>query len=586
MQIHMLIFFVCTGLSLSLERSDCASISSRFLAMVQTPAVSDGVSYTLTKSNGVLSSDTAFQALKMDMTSPLVHNIDMMDQEATSPQKSVYSQRKRKQPTESNKMGRVGLCFSPILSNIRKTQSVHDLVHEGDKSLNNGCAVKLRPQTQTAAEKEQKANHRRTLPATLGKVEYGQLGAFQGKDMKPSKGRSYMSPTTSSIAKITRSVSMGENLNIGNAHEPSEGKSNLEPEGGNLPIPLESEKNRQLLKENVVKPVLQPVANCLPKTFQAKNRAHLTLDIGKSLPDRPLLSFGRNRGSFEVESPKSPAGSWKTRLSFPDQTYRSSVQDFAGFENHSPLEDSGYKKCSEEEDILLSRLCEPQERVNLDAENLKPFQRVRSSTIGHTSDYHSGLYPVEPIRPRSPSLSAASALDSGLPASLHREQRFLDKKHLIGHQRGKQRCGVESIEENFTWCWTSGPISFEQCEMIASELQDSLRKAMCLYRSVTTAAPSTNLDRNKIAGLLIETFGIVKRELDSLKDGESQSVIVEKLSPQVTEVTTETSEVPVDEGSSVTSGGRRLGDDKTLALLQQYSELLLQAVEKRMDKKL
>ncbi|CAH2327803.1 Hypothetical predicted protein [Pelobates cultripes] len=544
MQIHMLIFFVCTGLSLSLERSDCASISSRFLAMVQTPAVSDGVSYTLTKSNGVLSSDTAFQALKMDMTSPLVHNIDMMDQEATSPQKSVYSQRKRKQPTESNKMGRVGLCFSPILSNIRKTQSVHDLVHEGDKSLNNGCAVKLRPQTQTAAEKEQKANHRRTLPATLGKVEYGQLGAFQGKDMKPSKGRSYMSPTTSSIAKITRSVSMGENLNIGNAHEPSEGKSNLEPEGGNLPIPLESEKNRQLLKENVVKPVLQPVANCLPKTFQAKNRAHLTLDIGKSLPDRPLLSFGRNRGSFEVESPKSPAGSWKTRLSFPDQTYRSSVQDFAGFENHSPLEDSGYKKCSEEEDILLSRLCEPQERVNLDAENLKPFQRVRSSTIGHTSDYHSGLYPVEPIRPRSPSLSAASALDS------------------------------------------VGPISFEQCEMIASELQDSLRKAMCLYRSVTTAAPSTNLDRNKIAGLLIETFGIVKRELDSLKDGESQSVIVEKLSPQVTEVTTETSEVPVDEGSSVTSGGRRLGDDKTLALLQQYSELLLQAVEKRMDKKL
>lgn len=87
-----------------------------------------------------------------------------------------------------------------------------------------------------------------------------------------------------------------------------------------------------------------------------------------------------------------------------------------------------------------------------------------------------------------------------------------------------------------------------------------------------------------MAGLLSETFGIVKKELDSLK-GDSQTDMDEGSSPQLEECT-ENLEFQVDDDSLVSQGSQHLGDDKTLALLQQYSELLLQAVEKKLDKKL
>ncbi|KAM8920856.1 mitogen-activated protein kinase-binding protein 1 [Pelodytes ibericus] len=532
--------------SLPLERNVCASISSRFLATFQAPTVSDQrVSCNSTMYDLVFNPSPKPLPPLLDMTpSP---NPELRHPERASPPKPVYIQRKRKQPTDCAKMARGGPLSSPVMSNIRKTQSVHDLVHEG-----HGLGVKLRPQTQTAAEKEQKASHRRTLPASLGKVDCGQPGTLQGKDLKTSRGRSYMNPTTSSIAKISRSVSVGENLNLGEDQGPSEscdGKSNFcEPEGGAIASLLEAEKNRQPAKENVIlKPLLQPVANCSPKTFPVKNRAHLTLDIGKPLPDRPVLSFGRNRGSCEVESPKSPAGSWRTRLSFPDQSWRNTSQDFVALEKTSLLENPGFNKCCEGEDLSPYPKLDDvsQERVSLGPETLQPIHRGRASTIGHTPDYRSQLCPVETIRPRSPSLSAAPALDS------------------------------------------ASAVSFEQCEMIASELQDSLRRAMTLYRSVSMADPATNLDHCKIAGLLTETFGMVKKELDSLKDGEGAPSMADQPSPQDEEKESSISRALASDGdSSGVASGRRLGDDKTLALLQQYSELLLQAVEKRMDKKL
>lgn len=87
-----------------------------------------------------------------------------------------------------------------------------------------------------------------------------------------------------------------------------------------------------------------------------------------------------------------------------------------------------------------------------------------------------------------------------------------------------------------------------------------------------------------MAGLLSETFGIVKKELDSLK-GDSQTDMDDGSLPHLEECT-ENLEFQVDDDSLVSQGSQHLGDDKTLALLQQYSELLLQAVEKKLDKKL
>lgn len=72
----------------------------------------------------------------------------------------------------------------------------------------------------------------------------------------------------------------------------------------------------------------------------------------------------------------------------------------------------------------------------------------------------------------------------------------------------------------------------------------------------------------------------MKKELDSLKDEEEL--------PKVKEVLTK----PQDTARSLNDrcganlpSPKNLGDEQTLALLEQYSELLLQAVERRMDKK-
>ncbi|XP_053330656.1 mitogen-activated protein kinase-binding protein 1 isoform X2 [Spea bombifrons] len=536
------------------EHNDSASISSRFLAMAQAlPARNSSPSWNIAMSDHVMCPETVNQSSVMDATPASRAETqlcppDVKNEEESSNQIPAQCQKKKKQPNENGKLVRSGPFFSQTLSYIRKTQSVHDLVYEGDKTSTNLFPVKLRPQTQTASEKEQKANHRRTLPAVPSKMEYGQSGLFNAKENKTPKGRSYMNPTTSFIAKISRSVSVGENLNLGDTQEPSiptDGKSSfIEQEVGPIASFVESEKNCQTTKENfVAKPHLQSAAHCSPKTFQTKNRAHLTLDIAKPLPDRPLFSFGKNRGSSEVESLKSPAGSWKSKPSSPDLAFKITSPDSIEVEKSSPVESS--KKGNEGETIAInSKLNEAEEKGSFVSENLTPCHRGRAATIGHTPDYHPGLCPVEPLRPRSPSLGAAPALDS------------------------------------------AAPVSIEQCEMITSELQDSLRKAMSLYRKVTTAFQGANSDHCKIADLLTETFGMVKRELDSLKDGEGEPGNGDEPLPLVQEEFKEVVEHPVDGGSPEICTTPCLGDDKTLALLQQYSELLLQAVEKRMDKKL
>ncbi|XP_010709608.1 mitogen-activated protein kinase-binding protein 1 isoform X2 [Meleagris gallopavo] len=123
-------------------------------------------------------------------------------------------------------------------------------------------------------------------------------------------------------------------------------------------------------------------------------------------------------------------------------------------------------------------------------------------------------------------------------------------------------------------------ISVEQCEHVVSELQDSMRKAIHLYRAVLNDTESST-DKDKIAGLLTETFSLMKKELDSLKDEEELPKVKEVLpKPQ------DTARSLNDKCGANLPSPKSLGDEQTLALLEQYSELLLQAVERRMDKKL
>ncbi|NWS40304.1 MABP1 protein, partial [Probosciger aterrimus] len=508
----------------NLERSENLSISSRFLS--QSPALRR---LSLSSSNLILDSKPIELPTQTNHFTPdLLKNgssqpSDALENnqllESVNSNRAPYVQKKRRSALEASRVGmapgRVIASFpeGPVNAVMRKAQSVHDLVHEGVIS-----SGKQRPQTLLVVEKDPRPNNCRVLSASMLKMDGS--GALLAKDVRAAKPKSYMNPTTSFRAKMSRSISVGENLYLGYSTE-------MLADGRTSPPSFHSK-------------------------LASSNRAHLILDIPKPLPDRPTLaSFSpttKTKTLLEPQSPQSPAGACKKKPSFPEvraskkenQTAGSLVpgrEVSTGPTKESPVESPASRTgCQDEPGVTNLKLSESQHSKS--PEGTLPRSRERITGIACVLDNQPGLCPLDPIRPRSPTPITASAQVSG-------------------------SC-----------------ISIEQCEHVVSELQDSMRKAIHLYRMVLNDTECST-DKDKITGLLTETFSSMKKELDSLKEEEKLPKLKEVLTkPQDTTT-------PSNEGSGANlPSPKSLGDQQTLALLEQYSELLLQAVERRMDKKL
>ncbi|NWS56405.1 MABP1 protein, partial [Chunga burmeisteri] len=506
----------------NLERTENLSISSRFLS--QSPALRR---LSLSSSNLILDSKPIEPPTQTNRFTPDLlkngssHPGDALENsqllESVNSSRAVYVQKKRRSALEASRVGmapgRVIASFpeGPVNAVMRKAQSVHDLVHEVASS------AKQRPQTLLVVEKDPRPNNCRVLSASMLKMDGS--GALLAKDVRASKPKSYMNPTTSFRAKMSRSISVGENLYLGYSTE-------MLTDGRTSPPSFHSK-------------------------LASSNRAHLILDIPKPLPDRPTLaSFSpttKTKTLLEPQSPQSPAGACKKKPSFPEVRASKRENQSAGslvtgreiptgLAKESPVSRTG---CQDEPGVTNPKLRELSEGQHLRSpEGTLPRCRERTTGIACVLDNQPGLCPLDPIRPRSPTAITASAQVS-------------------------ESC-----------------ISIEQCEHVVSELQDSMRKAIHLYRMVLNDTESST-DKDKIAGLLTETFSSMKKELDSLKD--------EEVLPKVKEVPAKPQDTssPLNEGCGASlPSPKSLGDEQTLALLEQYSELLLQAVERRMDKKL
>ncbi|XP_074680272.1 mitogen-activated protein kinase-binding protein 1 isoform X2 [Strix aluco] len=605
----------------NLERTENLSISSRFLS--QSPALRR---LSLSSSNLILDSKpieppaqtNGFtpDLLKNDSSHPgdALENSQVL--ESVNSNRAVYAQKKHRSALEASRVsmapGRVIASFpeGPVNAAMRKAQSVHDLVHE-DKGPGVISSAKQRPQTLLVVEKDPRPNNCRVLSA--GTLKMDGSGALLAKDVRAAKPKSYMNPTTSFRAKMSRSISVGENLYLGYSTEMLTDGRTSPPvaEKTQFSSTADAEKIKLPVKENVpVKPALQPVVNCSsPKSFHSKlassNRAHLILDIPKPLPDRPTLaSFSpttKTKTLLEPQSPQSPAGACKKKPSFPEvraskrdnQTAGSLVPGReipTGLAKESPVESPVSRTgCQDEPGVTNPKPREWSEGRQLRSpEGTQPRSRERITGIACVLDNPSGLCPLDPIRPRSPTSITASAQVSGVhgyPSLIFPllSPVFVNRLMIPSHFFTSSFWPVSSCLH--LSCSISHPlnescISVEQCEHVVSELQDSMRKAIHLYRMVLNDRESST-DKDKIAGLLTETFSSMKKELDSLKDEEELPAVKEELvKPQDT-----TS--PLNEGCGANlPSPKSLGDEQTLALLEQYSELLLQAVERRMDKKL
>ncbi|NXS77237.1 MABP1 protein, partial [Erpornis zantholeuca] len=515
----------------NLERTENLSISSRFLS--QSPALRR---LSLSSSNLTLdskpiepptqTSQITPNLLKNDSSHPgdALENSQVL--ESVNSNQAIYVQKKRRSALEASRVGmapgRVIASFpeGPVNAVMRKAQSVHDLVHE-DKGPGVISSAKQRPQTLLVVEKDPRPNNCRVLSASMLKMDGS--GALLAKDVRAAKPKSYMNPTTSFRAKMSRSISVGENLYLGCSTE-------MLTDGRTSPPSFHSK-------------------------LASSNRAHLILDIPKPLPDRPTLaSFSpttKTKTLLEPQSPQSPAGASKKKPSFPEvraskrenQTAGSLVPGREippGLAKESPVDyPVSRTDCQDEPGVTSVKLREVSEGQHLRSpESTLPRGRERITGIACVLDSQPGLCPLDPIRPRSPPSLTASA-------------------HI-----------------------SESGISIEQCEHVVSELQDSMRKALHLYRRVLNDTESST-DKDKIAGLLTETFSSMKKELDSLKDAKELPKDKEAL------VKPQDNTSPLNEGCGANlPSPKSLGDEQTLALLEQYSELLLQAVERRMDKKL
>ncbi|XP_037690172.1 mitogen-activated protein kinase-binding protein 1 isoform X2 [Choloepus didactylus] len=419
------------------ERTESRSISSRFLLQVQTPPLrepSPSSSSLSLKSRPLRMPQASSEQLRGNgATLPGASPEAEPSSGNPTPQQAVpvLLPRRRLNPDSSWTTKRAA-TVSPS-GGLQKAQSVHSLVQQ-DEALLPGPLLS------------------REVEAQEG------LGFLPQADGCLSRPCSYQNPTASSMAKISRSISVGENLSL--AAEPQ------------APAPIR------------ISPLNKPA---LP------SRAHLVLDIPKPLPDRPTLAtfspVTKGWAPCEAEQPGSPAG--------------------------------------------LGKAHSTSERQACLGEGTTPKPRTECQAQPGTNSPCAQYLPV---------------------SSLLRGPENLQPPVLE-----KTPKPMECTRPGAALSQDSEPVvSLEQCKQLVAELRGSVHQAVQLYHLVAGCKMPSE-EETRITQLLRDTFSSVRQELDALA------------------------------GTVLSSPGGSpgaVGAEQTQALLEQYSELLLQAVERRMEGRL
>ncbi|XP_025774681.1 mitogen-activated protein kinase-binding protein 1 isoform X2 [Puma concolor] len=427
------------------ERTESRSISSRFLLQVQTPPhreLSPSSSSLALPSRPVQMLQASGEQLRGSGASPPGAPPEAEPSPGNGgPQQAVpvLLPRRRLNPDSSWSPKRV-TAASP-LGGLQKAQSVQSLVPQGEEP--GGLNSRAPPPGPLLLREMEAHAGLRSLPQADGRL---------------SQPHSYQNPTTSSMAKISRSISVGENLGL--AAEPQ------------APAPIRVSPLSKL---------------ALP------SRAHLVLDIPKPLPDRPTLAtfspVTKGRAPGEVDWPGSPAGLGKA---------------------HS----------TSERRACLGEGAPPKPRTECQA------QPGPNSPCGQQ-------LPVSPL--------------------------FRGPENLQSPTPEKTPSPMECTRPGAALSQDSEPaVSLEQCEQLVAELQGNVRQAVRLYHLVA-GCKTPSAEQSRITQLLRNTFSSVRQELEALAGA-----------------------VLCSPGGSPGA----VGAEQTQALLEQYSELLLRAVERRMERRL
>nr|XP_046229931.1 mitogen-activated protein kinase-binding protein 1-like isoform X3 [Scatophagus argus] len=313
---------------------------------------------------------------------------------------------------------------------------------------------------------------------------------------------SYMNPTASSMAKSSRSSSLGEGIHF-----------STPPCSPSLP------KNRRSCGELEADPPLLTSSPVSALPSSVSSASCLLLNSSSATHPHPTATVTPSR--FTQNIPPS-------RIPLPRQ----------------PLS--------------------PRRSLCLEVTPSSSWSGGPAEATTHTTESGCQITPAAGSQALVRNLSLS--LDSSLPNSLPVKQKkgsVSERAKEPGQVAVAKECPL-ALEEAHTSSADPQPdqsITLETCRQAVTELHNSLRKTVMLYTTVLQSGQQPSEHHQEMRSILSETLMTVKAELDSLPHPTSQCE-----GPQVEQ--------------KVKDGG-----EKALALLEQYAELLLKSVERRLDTK-
>ncbi|XP_010897209.5 WD repeat-containing protein 62 isoform X1 [Esox lucius] len=234
------------------------------------------------------------------------------------------------------------------------------------------------------------------------------------------------------------------------------------------------------------------------------------------------------------------------------------TSDPSPFTSASPLASRKYRRRTV--DPAHHSLVTPTEMRSLGKEAKRCLSSIEDS-LG-PSRLHPRHGPVPPVTSTTmvPTLPLAQLTES--PVKSARMGESLPHLPEAGHSPvSNSACSFplhdDSAEETVT---------LQQCRQVAGQLRETVRRAVTFYNKVSRLSSGTD-QQAQMSDILREALDVVQMELDLVVPSGQRTAVAGPCGPRP----------PED------SPGRHLRDDRTVALLERYSEMLLRLAERKMD---
>ncbi|XP_067312025.1 mitogen-activated protein kinase-binding protein 1 isoform X5 [Pseudorasbora parva] len=418
---------------------------------------------------------------------------------------------------------------------MRKAQSIHNISSDADiVQTSSRPSKEVHPQPQTSERP------RRSLPTVPLTSPTTTLPRDITTPTK-SKSRSYMSPTTSSMAKISRSVSMGDNLNVMELGEDTGSSDPRRSSGSDCSNPRSSSQSKPTTPVTHVSSF-----NTLASPFPGPCMPHAVVI--------PTLSAG----STGISSSKG----LQVKLT-------GSARPLLHIDIPNPLPDKP----------SLSSLSPSSKSPKLVQKENESLSRTPTTPSSLTGAIHLPTSIIQPVTAvcLSPSetpdqielnmVLIPSQTENLMESELHSETEPKEEDTPEAECSPMRQCSPSLLQSSSGAQDSDTSLSVDSCRLVANELQSSFKRASFLYKMLSNSTNSSE-EQQEMTRVLAEAFQAMRDELNCLP-------------PCTPSRPPSTCTVPMLANSNAT-----LGDDRTLALLEQYSKLLLSAVEKRMDNKI